>query len=87
MKDVVKVGDLYITLEGGTILAFSNDEPYRSEFRMKPGYIFTVIETDINVGKVYDYVRVIMSNTGKFQLVDLDELVAYLSRNFVKKIG
>lgn len=85
--NLINVGDLYITLDVGRIVAYKNDDPYRSEFRMKPGYVFTVVETDIR-HKPHSFVRVLMSNTGKFQLLNLEEFVAYLSyKNAIKKIG
>jgi hypothetical protein len=83
----IEVGGLYQTTADGLILAYKNDQPERSEFRMKPEYVFTIIEEVEFPTRLYKFVRVLMANTGKFQLLHKSDLEIFLSRNFIKRIG
>lgn len=81
----INEGDLYIVQSTTGPVAHKNNCPGRTEFRMKTGYMFTIVEK--NISNEADYIRVLMSNTGKLQLLNRNVFNLYLEANHIKKIG
>ena len=82
----VKAGDLFIHeyADGGLMVY---DGGGFSEFRMKQGYVFTVLELDVSDGFPWKYLKVLMANTGKVHYVLQRDFDGWLSRGYLKRLG
>ena len=88
---LISNGDLYINLRDHGLIALKYDNPERSEFRMKSGYVFTVIDDECEeltkrFATIPWVVKVLMANTGKLQLVRFVELEGYIHSGLVKRL-
>lgn len=82
----VKAGDLFVHeyADGGLMVY---DRSGFSEFRMKEGYVFTVLELDVHDGFDAKYLKVLMANTGKIHYVFQRDFDGWLSRGYLTRLG
>lgn len=82
---MINAGDLYITCDDSDlqIIAYNFERPWLADFRMKPKYAFVVIETNV-IYKEQMFAKILMSNTGQFQLLKTHELKAFLFHGLIK---
>ena len=89
-KSIKKVqsGDLFVHNSDVGLLVYNQNGI--SEFRMKQGYVFTVLEVPLAESKEWShnkYIKVLMANTGKMHYVLERDFDAWLSRNQLEKLG
>ena len=86
-KSIKKVqsGDLFVHNSDVGLLVYNQNGI--SEFRMKQGYVFSVLESHTSDGNPTKYIKVLMANTGKMHYVLERDFDAWLSRNQLEKLG
>lgn len=82
---MVNVGDLFI--HGPEIGLIVFNQHGFTEFRMKEGYVFTILERDILDDFHGKHFKILMANTGKVHYVLERDFDAWFSREYIKKIG
>lgn len=82
---IASAGDLFLH-EGMVGLTVFNQNGIK-EFRMKEGYVFTILERNPNDDFGTKHFKVLMANTGKIHYILERDFDAWLSRKYIKKIG
>lgn len=85
VKLMIEIGGLYKD-KHGLLIAYKYDAPQFSEFRMKIDYVFCIIEDNI-IHKKNIYIKILMTNTGKLQLIIQRAFIGCLEKGFIEKIG